>query len=189
MHARVTAYRGHLVIELLAECSIPNEVVTLLDTPGNLGTVICDTARNLGISAEALSLLRTLRPGSDGLGEIDWFASGDTHTFGWMGSVKSIMDPAKVAPSRDWKIGPHLVVMNDVPQGAKDHIDKTLGGPAVDASTSLGTAAAAVGTPSVGLEIPRKGGKPFDKQALFQRICRQMELSQGEYRILAKALA
>lgn len=124
MHARITAYKGQLVLELLAAQSIPNEVATSLDSPGNLGQVIMNTAQNLGVSAEALALMKGLKRGHDDLGDIDWFTSqGAGDCFGWLGGPYAIKNPQQVETSSSWKMGAHVVIDNVVPEGAREFID------------------------------------------------------------------
>ena len=123
MHAHVTAYKGLLVLELRVEKSIPNEVVTALDTPGNLGHLIMDSGKNLGVSPEALTLLKKVKKGSGSLGDIDWFRSGDQSVFGWMGGPYRIAKPADVEASRQFAILGYVSITNDVPEGAKEAID------------------------------------------------------------------
>ncbi len=124
MHARVTTYKGLLVLELLATQSIQNEVSTSLDRPGNIGQVIMNTAKHLGVSPEALTILKTLPKGQDSLGDIDWFQSdAQGECFGWLGGPYAIKDPARVETSAAWKVGEHVVIENDVPEGARTFID------------------------------------------------------------------
>jgi hypothetical protein len=125
MHAHITAYKGKLVLELRVTKSIPNEVVTNLDKPGNLGQVIMDTARNLGVSAEALELLKKVRRGHDDLGDIDWFRAGDSAAFGWLGGIYRIADPEQVEGSSSYGTFAHVVIPNDVPEGARQAIDSS----------------------------------------------------------------
>jgi hypothetical protein len=124
MHAHVTAYKGLLVLELRVEKSIENEVVSSLDKPGNLGQIIMDSAKNVGISEQALALLKTVRRGSDSLGDIDWFKSGDKAVFGWLGGPYRIADPKVIEGSREYGIFDHVAIPNDVPAGAKEAIDE-----------------------------------------------------------------
>lgn len=124
MHAHITAYKGKIVCELLATKSIDGEVTTSLDKPGNFGQIIHDTAKHLGVSAEALALLNTMRAGHDSLGDVDWFVTGDDKaSFGWIGGPYNILDPKECEPSRDYKVLDHVVIPNDVPEGAKSAID------------------------------------------------------------------
>lgn len=124
VHAKITAYKGKIVCELVAKSSIPNEVNTSLDNPTTMGQIIHNTEKHLGVSDEALKLMRTLKRGSDSLGDIDWFETGGgTASFGWLGGPYNIIDAAECEPSRDFKILKYVRIPNDVPDGAKEHID------------------------------------------------------------------
>lgn len=125
MHAHITAYKGLLVLELRVDKSIPNEVKVVMnqDKPGNLGQVIMDTTRNLGVSADALELLKKVRRGHYDIGDIDWFRAGDSAAFGWLGSPYRIVDPDAVEGSRTYGIFGHVTIPNDVPEGARQFID------------------------------------------------------------------
>jgi len=125
IHARITAYKDIIVCELVAEASIPNEVVTTIDTPGNIGQVIMNTKEHLGVSKEALELLKTVKKGHDSLGDVDWFSTmnGAAHAFGWIGGPYAIKDPKTCEASRQYVIGEFVEIPNDVPEGAKQAID------------------------------------------------------------------
>ena len=124
MHAKITAYKGIIVCELIATASVDGQVTTSLDNPGCLGQVIHDTATNLGVSAEALELLRGLPRGHDDLGDIDWFRTNDGKaSFGWLGGPYAIKDPKACETSSSYEVLAHVVIPNEVPQGAKDAID------------------------------------------------------------------
>lgn len=124
MHAKITAHRGILVFDLLATES-SDEVATSLDRPGNMGQVIMNTAKNLGVSAEALQLLRSLKRGHDSLGDIDWFKTRDgQHAFSWLGAPHALKDPKTAETSRQYHIGGYVAIANEVPEGAKAAIDK-----------------------------------------------------------------
>lgn len=124
MHARITAYKGHLVVELLARASIKDEVTTSLDRPGSFGQVVHDTARNLGVSADALALLKTLQPSGDAVSDVTWFRTDDGKaSFGWLGGVNRLMDPQETESARGFALLEHVVIANDVPEGAKDYLD------------------------------------------------------------------
>lgn len=124
MHAHITAYKGIIVCELLATASIKGEVTTSLDNSGVFGQVIHDTAKNLGVSAEALALLKSLPRGRDSLGDIDWFRTNDGRaSFGWIGGPYAIKDPKQCEGSRQYEVLAHVVIPNDVPEGAKEAID------------------------------------------------------------------
>lgn len=126
LHAKVYGYRGHIVIEQITMNSVPDEFVTMLDTPGNLGQVVCKTREHLGVSSEALELLRTIKPGRDGLGEVMWFKTNDGHhAFGWLGGCYLALDVTDIVTSRDYVVpeSDFVLIENTVPEGAMAFVD------------------------------------------------------------------
>ena len=125
IHANVTAYKGKLVIELLATKSIPNEVTTSLDTLGVFGQVIENTKEHLGVSKEAMELLKKVKKGHDDLGDVDWFkANNDHYVFGWIGGPYAIVDPMKAEGSSTYVVpNDYIEIENNVPDGAKAYLD------------------------------------------------------------------
>jgi len=130
LHAHVTAYKGRIVMELLATKSIAGEVATSLDSPSSFGQVIMNTKEHLGVSKEALELLKTVKRGNDSLGGIDWFKTSDgNHAFSWMGGPYQITTPQDADASRSYVVSDHFVeIENTVPEGARHHIDGSDGG-------------------------------------------------------------
>ncbi len=124
MHAKITAYKGILVCELIATASIPDEVVTTIDTPGTIGQVIMNTEKNLGVSPEALALMKTVKIGRGGVGDIDWFSSVKGDAFSWFGDPYTIKPPAAIEAARGFRILKHVVIANEVPEEAKAVIDE-----------------------------------------------------------------
>lgn len=125
MHAEITAYNGRIVIELKVKKSIPGEVATSQDTPHLAGQIICDTRHNLGISAEALVLLKGVHKGSEGAGDVDWSRTEEgTAVFGWKGGRCAIFNPETCKGSRKFKVGGYVTIPNDVPEGARQQLDK-----------------------------------------------------------------
>lgn len=128
LQAHITAYKGLLVCELLAEKSMDGIVTTSLDNPGCIGQVIHNTAENLGVSDEALALLKTIEPGNDDLGDIDWFATSDGKaSFGWLGGPYAIKKPSNCEGSSSYEVLTCVSIPNDVPEGAKQFIDAQAG--------------------------------------------------------------
>jgi hypothetical protein len=119
MKATVTAYKGKLVLDLIAETSDA--------APGSFGQVIIDTTKYLGISKEAYDLLATIKPGRDSIGAVDWFESDQCLVFSWIGGPKAVVDPADPdnTGARGYRVypGQFIDIPNDCPQGAKDYID------------------------------------------------------------------
>lgn len=125
LHAKITAYKKLLVIELIAERSIEGEVTTTRDRDGLLGQSIHNTAQHLGVSAEALELLKCVQRGGDDIGDVDWFRTSDGKaTFGWLGGPYAIYNPASSEGSSSYEVLEHVVIPNDVPEGAMQAIDK-----------------------------------------------------------------
>lgn len=126
MHAEITAYKGRIVIELKAKKSIPGEVITSLDTPRAAGQVVQDTAHNLGVSKEALALLKAVRRRDcDGAGELDWSRTVEGKTvFGWKGDRCAIFNPETCARSSKFKVGGYITIPNEVPAGARQQLDR-----------------------------------------------------------------
>lgn len=127
LHATVTAHRGFLVMELLAAKSIENQVATSLDNPSNIGQVIINTKEHLGVSAEALALLTTIKRGNDSLGDIDWFHSVHGDCFSWLGGPAMFRDPSECEGSRSFTVSKNFVsIANEPAEGAKQAIDDFL---------------------------------------------------------------
>lgn len=128
MHARITAYKGQLVIELLTQHSIPGEVAVNECLRGDYGQLIMNTEKNLGVSQEAFAILQTLKPGSGGLpADMIWFDVQEnqafSQTFGWLGGANAIVDPEWTELDPNWQLGKYVSIPNTVPDGAKEAID------------------------------------------------------------------
>lgn len=123
MHqARITAHKGILVVELVPDPA--NGDGTSTDKLRNLATVIHDTGRHLGVSKEALALLKMVKRGLDRIGDFAWFSSDDGKDhFAWLGGPKRLVNPTSVAAARDYAILAHRVIPNQVPDGARMAIE------------------------------------------------------------------
>lgn len=114
MHAVITAYRQHLVIQLLVAHSIPGEVKTSLDNAGCLGQTVLDSGANLGISREALELLKSVKRGKDPVGDLYWKAKETGRCiFAWRGAPVVAISPDTCKASDFFAIHAHTVVPND----------------------------------------------------------------------------
>lgn len=121
---KVTAYEGiFLVIDASNAGAKSEEWYPSGD--GRIGCVLLDTKKNLGVSEEALALLRTIRRSDDAIGDVDWFATdvpgkGPAHAFGWLGGPRKIVDPTIVTGSRHYHVPADAFVLipNDVPRDA-----------------------------------------------------------------------
>jgi hypothetical protein len=90
-----------------------------------IGCVLNDTAKNLGVSPEAIELLKTIPAGTDGIGEVMWFET-ESHgfAFGWLGPPSRLVDPSDAEGDRCFAVrDAYVEIPNDPPQGAVEAID------------------------------------------------------------------
>lgn len=124
IHAKITAYKGIIVCDCIAEKSIPDECHLSIDNTGVIGQVFMDTKNNVGISLEALELIKTIPKGHDSLGDFDWFKAGDDkYALGWLGGPKRIMFPLESETSRQFTLGDFVEIPNDSDGAAMAAID------------------------------------------------------------------
>lgn len=130
MYAKVTAYKGRILCQLLATASNDN-VASSIDRPGNMGQVIMDTEKYLGVSDEAIELLKTVKNGRDAIGDVDWFKSSDGKmNFAWFGPVNRIINPDDAEAARGFRVpaeGNYIKIENEVPLAARSCIDAVAG--------------------------------------------------------------
>lgn len=116
LKVRVTAYKENIIIETIDSNEydtdfIPNQM-------GNIGCQLSNTKR-LGISKEALTLLKQIKVGRDAIGDFMW----DKNTFSWIGSPISIKSLKSVG-DRDFRIqDSYIEIENDVSSEIIDSIE------------------------------------------------------------------
>jgi hypothetical protein len=129
LRVQVTAYKGRYIIETLD----PKEKKNVFYPVGGtrIGSVLCNTKKHLGISKEALKLLKELTNVRDDIGDVDSFETETMkgkktgeHVFAWLGDLNIIRDTTAVG-SRTFNASalPHVVIPNKVPAWAKKQID------------------------------------------------------------------
>lgn len=125
LKVRVVAHKGKIVI-------VPRDPAEGIEnrwwpTGGSrLGCVLGDTKSNLGVSQEALDLMRQVENGRDAIGDLDWWWCNDeTYAFAWWGPIFRIVDPAASQGARNFKIHPEqcTIIPNEVPEKARQVID------------------------------------------------------------------
>lgn len=96
-----------------------------------LGCVVCNTETNLGISKDAISLLKEVQAGNDDLGDIDWFQSDNAGpVFTWIGAPKTIYHPSEIEGSLDYNPSKFIEdnafveIENEVSNDAKSAIEE-----------------------------------------------------------------
>ena len=123
LRASVQEYRGWLVITGHDGEADPNW------TPRDetkIGCLVHDTDQRLGISPEALELLKTVEVSADAIGDVTWWASSGISHFGWVGDRYRIADPDSITANREFQIRGHQRWHNEVPEAAKLAIDEKL---------------------------------------------------------------
>ncbi len=123
MKVHITAYKGALCIE--TQEPIVKDETFVPAGGGNFGCVLMDTKTNLGVSQEALVLLRRVRKNRDSMGDVMWWPVGDKFCFGWMGGPLALKVPGRITGDRDYAVreGAYTLIQNDVPEGAQQAIN------------------------------------------------------------------
>lgn len=129
MHARITAYRGHLILHLVALASIPGEVQSVVDTPDATRNVVYNSSRSLGASAEAIELITSARRDKFGplYSPVKWAKDTDGRPqFSWAGGPDSIVSAQELAFDERFEVLAYLPIPNEVDKELRDVIDRNL---------------------------------------------------------------
>lgn len=119
--ARVSAHKGVLIF--IGYGPAPRDAWVPAGG-GRIGCVVLDSAKNVGISPEALELLRKIPRSHDAIGDVDWWkCDDDTCAFAWLGGYRRLINAANASGSRDYVIGPHVVIENEIPDEVKTMLD------------------------------------------------------------------
>jgi hypothetical protein len=128
---RVVAYKDRLVIVPKdPEKDITNKRPRLWWPTGGtnrniLGCVLGNSQTMLGVSEEAIQVMRKVQCGHDAIGDLDWWKCDDgTYAFSWWGPIHRIVKPPAMA-ARGFKVqeGQYIKIVNQVPTAAKKVID------------------------------------------------------------------
>jgi len=124
LKTKVTAHKGIIVIET-KDPAADNDFIPAGGS--RIGCVLINTKDRLGISGEALELLKKIPRSGDDIGEVDTFTSnkrGDVFT--WLGPVCRLVDPVGASGSQTYDIGniEFNIIPNEVPEKAAAAIDR-----------------------------------------------------------------
>lgn len=122
VRVKVTAYKDNLIIETVK----PDEDKNFVPVGnGRLGCVLIDTKELLGMSEEAVTLMKKLRRNNDAIGDVStWKTTEGTHCFAWFGNLKRLVDVNKCESDRDGIIDiDHITIPNEPPKEAIEVID------------------------------------------------------------------
>jgi hypothetical protein len=95
-----------------------------------LGCVLTDTKRRLGVSKEALLLMREIEVGCDAIGDIDWWRCYDgTYAFSWWGPLYRIINPDDSVSARAFREyhDQCQVIPNNIPEDVLRDVETALG--------------------------------------------------------------
>ena len=137
MKVRILAYKGKIIIIPVE----PEKDVDVTKVEGGywwptggskMGCVVGDTKKHLGVSKEALELMRDIEVGPDDVGDISWWWCADkTCGFSWWGPIYRIIDPDTAVSARGFAIsnnphvfdGQYIEIPNDVPRDVVEAIE------------------------------------------------------------------
>ena len=120
MKVRITAYKGILCIE--AQEPFVKDEGFLPNNDGRVGCLVMGTKEHLGVSQEALDLLKTIPRSLDDIGDVMWWGDKGKFYFGWLGSPRTLVDPKRCEGDRRYAVpnGEYILIPNEVPEGAME---------------------------------------------------------------------
>lgn len=124
LKVKITAHNGFVIFEAInpaepADYWVPKD-------PGKFENVLMDTKTHLGISDEALALLKGIKPGRDAIGDVMWFDTNEKKfCFGWFGQPRWLGRAESMIGDRDYRVreGEFIQIPNDVPEKVKSALD------------------------------------------------------------------
>lgn len=123
----VYAYRGMLLIEKGNKKVGDDILSTSKNNEGYTEQTVSNTSANLGISAEAYNILKTLAKGAHVKGDLNWTQNSvGIFSFSWLGSMPLVIEPIECVVSNDWVLDPYVLVENAPSYGLTNVIDEVL---------------------------------------------------------------
>lgn len=112
---KVLAYGSRLIVVPNRPFDDIGDIWYPVNDSGNIGSVIVDTVNNLGVSLEALKLMKKIKVGSDGIGDIDWYKnSKGFYIFSWLCALYRVMDVSECVSARGFRVySDHCVIVNN----------------------------------------------------------------------------
>jgi len=125
LKAKITAYKNYLLIEATGDRQDAHFI------PANharVGCIVIGTKDHLGVSKEAMALLKKVPKSIDDVGDVMVWKSGDNICFGWLGGLKSIKNATKIESDRYGITDFDFVeIPNEAPTEAVEAIKKAEG--------------------------------------------------------------
>ena len=116
MKVKVTEHKGVVVIETVEL----KQDADFVPAGGNkIGCHLANTGTHLGISKEALVIMKGYAVSHDDLGEVNAFISDDgVHRFSWLGGAKRLVGPKAELSSTGFADIDYIEIPNEPPQEA-----------------------------------------------------------------------
>lgn len=123
----VYAYRGMLLIEEGNKKVGDDILSTSKNSEGYTEQTVHNTRANLGISAEAYNILKTLNKGAHVEGDLNWTQDSEgIANFSWLGFMPLVVEPFECLVNKNWMLGPYVLVENEPTHGLTNVIDEVL---------------------------------------------------------------
>ncbi|MCK5613623.1 hypothetical protein KAR91_67780 [Candidatus Pacearchaeota archaeon] len=123
---KVVAYESHIIIETVKPDADENFVPF---GGSNIGCVLMDTKKYLGISKEAWKLMKKIKKGGGDIGDVAlWKSDKKGDCFSWLGGTHKLINTSdnQIESSRDGIVDiAHITIPNNVPPAALEAIVKT----------------------------------------------------------------
>lgn len=122
---KVMGYKGWIIIDT----ADPTEDKDFIPAGGpRIGCVLANTKERLGISDEALELLRKIPKGIDDIGDVDCFKSGTNGVFAWLGPARRLVSTVGTSGSNSYDIDAieFKNIPNDASEPAKNAVEAQL---------------------------------------------------------------
>lgn len=117
LKVRITAYKKKLIIETVNG----KEDANFFPAGGSrIGCVLSETEKHLGMSKEAVKILKTIKKSGDDIGDIStWKMDNSKDCIAWLGGLKGIIDTTVAEGDNKGivDIG-HVTIENEVPPEA-----------------------------------------------------------------------
>jgi hypothetical protein len=122
---RILGHKGWIVVDT-ADLTQDEDFIPAGGS--RIGCVLANTKERLGISDEALELLKKIPKSHDDIGDVDCFKSGDKWIFGWLGPARRLISTVGTSGSSSYDINAleFKRIPNDVPVEAKNAVEYQL---------------------------------------------------------------
>lgn len=127
MKVKVTEYKGHVVVETLKPEA--DEDFIPVTEPGKIGSVLINTGKHLGISKEALAIMKGYKVSMDDIGEVDaWKTDDGKDCFAWLGPLDRPFSAQSELSRNGWADIDYIDIPNETSQWIRKEMDAAVTG-------------------------------------------------------------